>query len=599
MPDAIHVGFGFTYDVSCMLQDLSRRQFQALRSHNKTMWRGYRIEHVPRKWFKVSKGGVSIRIYDVVSFFGCALVEALETWKIGPFEQTATAPSTLEWSPSVMPSASALAAMDEETIVRIFKQLRSEFQWEDISQIRTYMRLELKYTVVLMNKLREVLRSADYEPTSWHGPGAVARMALRRHRVYVAMAVSPPAVQEAARYGFFGGRFEPFYAGQLGGPVYIADINSAYPYAATLLPNLARGVWRYSKDFVPGKFAIWDIEYTAETLDVYAIHPLPCRTSTGHVVFPPRVVGWYWSPEVEEALSSPGKTRVLGGWVFEEDNPGDRPFAFIADYYRIRQKLKTAENPAEWVFKLIINSIYGQLAQRVGWNKNTGAPPQTHQLEWAGYITSVCRAMVYRLARTVPPKSVISIDTDGVTCTVPPPVTASKALGQWSVTQYDDGIFWQSGIYVLRTSKGWTKAKSRGIGKGTGGYSHALLSDALDSGAALKMSKRVFHSYGLALQKGNAWRDTLNTWDDEPHEFVMGGQGKRYHPQFRGKCPDACSPRWHPLAFPVMKYIKPGEPLISQPHELPWLDMDDKKKFMIELTLYDTNDGDLHEEWSM
>lgn len=571
-PYMIHVGFGFTYDVSCILWELSWRHLSALYVFGETQWRDFRIQHVPRKWFQVSRGNVSVKIYDVQSFFATSLVGALTKWRIGPWGIGGE-----HW---------------ERTMVEEFKDKRAEFLWKEIDPITQYMRLELKYTAILMESLRKVFLDSGYCPHSWHGPGALAREAFKRHDIYASMAISPVEVRIAARYGFIGGRFELFQAGWAGQTVYTADINSAYPFYCSQLPNLARGEWRRTRGFEPGKFAIYKISYAAKP-DSHRIYPLPFRDKNGEVTWPNRTESWYWQPEAELVKDDPNAT-FIEGWVFDEIDPSDRPFAFVLDYYQRRKLLKAIGNPAEYTFKLILNSIYGQLAQRTGWDKKRKRAPRTHQLEWAGYITSACRAAIYKQA-ILQGDSLISIDTDGVTGLKPFDwLENGTELGEWELTQYDDGIFWQSGMYALKDGDEWTKAKTRGIPKGT--YSVEDLFERMDTLSPLKLTKKVFISYGLAL---NGQKRQLNNWIMEPHEYSFGGNGKRQHCQRKSECDRHKNGNLHKLDLEVWNYGSRIDPIpTSMAHSLPWLKPDDKFKHMMrDLVLYDRNDLDMEDEW--
>lgn len=611
-PEAINVGFGFNYDVSCMLWELSWRHLNALYKFNRTVWRDYKIEHVPGKWFQVSHGNTTIRIYDVRSFFASSLITALETWKVGPFSKKSKKFHTPlpEWyraDSNSVPTVGQLSALSESQTIRIFKNLRSEFRYKDIQSIAVYMRLELKYTKELMELVREAFANADYIPRSWHGPGAVARMAFKRHGIFDVLTQCPVPVAQAARYAFVAGRFELVMAGHVG-RVYTADINSAYPYFCSQLPNLSRGHWRKTNRYEDGKFAIYRIRYSAKP-DGYRIYPLPFRDKNRMIVWPHRVTGWYWNPEAALVANDPD-AEFLDGWVFDEFDESDRPFSWIVDYYNRRRKLKDDGNPAEYTFKLIINSIYGQLAQRTGWDKKRRRPPKTHQLEYAGWITSSCRAMVYNLARECG-NDLVSIDTDGVTSRTPfTSVKHSKVLGGWELAEFDDSIFWQSGIYMLKEgtcpiksdcSLQWTKARTRGIPKGS--YTVNDLLVAMDKGESLKLTKKVFIGYGLALAMRRL--NKMNRWENEPHEYKFGGAGKRYHDTGsdyrRGSCvcrTDATS-KIHRLRLPTVFY-SPSFDTTSHAHQLPWLTSSKEyagKQYLNDLTLYDANDLDLEEEW--
>lgn len=537
-PGAINIAFGFNYDVSMILKDLPHRHLRALHAFTKTIWKGYQIEHIPHKWFKVKHGELSCKIYDVRSFFAGDYISALQDFGIG-------------------------TTAEREAIAK-GKSDRATFLWSEISEIKDYWRLELKLGPMLMEHMRKLFYDAGYVPRSWHGPGALARMALKRHKVYEAMAVTPVDVRLAAQYAFAGGRFEPFQAGHIQGKVYNADIHSAYPAFATQLPNLARGKWRRTRHYEPGKFGVYHIRYNAKPNNSRCF-PLFRRLANGSVVWPHQTEGWYWQPEAELVKDDPD-AKILEGWVFDEDNVNDRPFAWLAEYYYKRKRLKDAGSEAEYTFKIIINAVYGQLAQRAGWNRKNRTAPKSHQLEWAGYITSACRAAVYTAAIRCGEK-LVSIDTDGIYATAPiTGIDVGPNLGQWETAEYEDGIFWQSGIYCLKTENGWVKARSRGIRKGS--YDDTDLITALYFDEPLKLNRRVFVTYGLADQIG--W-DKHNTWIDEPHEYVMGGNGKRFHAE--RACKNYCQPPMHRLVqwSPMYGVHADSDPW-SVRHKLPWIE---------------------------
>lgn len=608
---AVHVGFGFDYDVSNIIKDLPWRQITALKKYNRTVWNGYEIEHIPHKWFAVKRGKVKVKIFDVYLFFMSRLVDALEKWEIGPWKTTAGVSASVplrstgkssyvpdasdssaliprmilqNTDSSEVPSLASALTMNDREMVEAFKEVRGSFLWKDISQIRLYMRLELKYTRSLMERLRDVFTAAGYLPDSWHGPGALARMALKRHNVYDAMAICPAEVRIAARYAYVGGRFSPHLVGHMGTGIFCADRNSAYPYATLELPNLSRGTWRRGKKFEPGKFAMYHIRYQS-TPRAFAIYPLPKRGKNAEVVWPYRVTGWYWTPEAE-TVSTDSEAEFLEAWVFDEDDETDRPFAWIAEYFRRRLMLKRQGNPAEFTFKLIINAVYGQLAQRAGWDRNKNEAPRSHQLEWAGYVTSHCRAAMYRLTQLVGEDNVISIDTDGITTTKPvplPPEEVGSELGQFGVDEYEDGVFWQSGMYALKDDGVWVKARTRGIPKGDVGAEH-MLAALKEGNHVLRSSRNRFNGYGSIAYNS---REKMNTWSQSTASYVLGGNGKVSHNS--KLCPKICDGEIHKLMNLNMLYGPFTDP-VSEPHFLPWLEnakeMAMQKNLIDDMTLF-------------
>ena len=567
-PEAIHIWFGSSYDVSMILKDLSWKHLMALKKFNKTCWREYDLEHIPHKWLLIKKDGVTAKVYDIHQFFGTNYVKALLKMKVG--------------------SEDDIAYLTSE------KARRSKFLYSEIQDIANYWRTELRLGVDLANKLRRVFYDAGFDVRSWHGPGSLANLAMRRHGVFDAMAQTPVDVRVAARYAFAGGRFEMFRGGYIQGRIYNADIHSAYPHFARNLPNLARGTWRRSRAYEPGKFAVYYIRYRARDRSPLTVHPLFQRIGTGEVVWPPACEGWYWGPEAG-MVANTDEAEFLDGWVFDEDDETDRPFTWLKEYYRKRQYLQSIGSPLEFTFKLIINAVYGQLAQRSGWDRRHRSAPRSHQLEWAGYITSACRAAVCKVARDCGDK-LISIDTDGIYSMGPVDgLTIGSDLGEWETEEFDKGIFWQSGIYSLCSDGVWVKGKTRGIPKGY--YTAQELIDALEEGEPLKLKKTNFIGYGLAL---NGQRDKLNTWEEVPHEIVFGGQGKRYHNTAVWCGQKGCFGGVHEFLPRPVRYT-PEDATASQPHYLPWLENDptveSKKQLLSDETLYDMTALDEDEEW--
>jgi hypothetical protein len=562
---AIHIWYGGNYDVSMILKDLSWRHLKRLKDHTSIVWRGFRIEYVPGKWFSVSNGKCRVRIFDVVSFFACPFLDALIKFGIG----------------------------DKSDIEHISagKASRSEFLFEHIAEIREYWLTELRLGVVLMNQLRKTFHDAGFNPRSWHGPGALARIALKRHGVHNAMALCPAEVRIASLFAFAGGRFEMPRGGVIDEPIYNADKRSAYPAYARCLPNLAKGRWRYTRTYEGSKFGIYHIDYHASDRERGRIYPLFRRLENGEVVWPSDVEGWYHQPETDLVASDPD-ARIIEGWVFDEEDETDRPMAWIEEYYRKRVYLKTIGNAAENTFKLIINSVYGQFAQRTGWNRRNGHAPRYHQLEWAGYITSACRAQMYLVARQCGNR-LVSIDTDGIYATCSLPVSASTDLGGWDTSIYPSGLFWQSGIYCISDENGdyrTGKTKMRGIPRGT--HTFDVLSGSLASGIPVTLKRKMFYGFGLAM---NNQYEKLNTWEEQEFTYEFGGKGKRYHNKVR--CGEYCTERDKGRHEFLSHPVRPG---YSMPHILPWINRQLPNRISHDdLVMFDANHLDNEDRWAL
>lgn len=567
-PRGIHIGFAFQYDVNMILKDLPPKYMAYLKERTFVRWNGYRIEHIPKKWFTVAKGGVSVRIQDVFSFFTTSFVKALRGWSVGTSAEIAEISSG--------------------------KDSRDSFKLSQVDEfIRPYWEKELQLLVRLGDKLREVLYSADIKITGWYGPGNVASYFYKKYKTESTMNRElPEEVKEAAQYAYAGGRFEGLKAGIHHGHIYSADINSAYPYILSRLPDVRSGNWRHT-DF-KGDTEIGDV---SPRLAFYRVHfeftravtmmarrkgfPLPVfhRRPSGQVWYPQRSECWYHAAEFSLLMDmyreSGGKAfsrfDVKEAWIYEDD--GSYPFSWVSDMYDQRREWKDADNPAQLALKLGLNSLYGKLAQRVG--SRDGKPPTWHQLEWAGAITAGCRAMLYRAVLNNW-ENVIGMETDGIYATTPFTDLENgtgNALGQWETSEYEGMLFLQNGVYWLKGNDGeWMPPKSRGIPQSHLSVEAALR--ALRTGTNLVASQQYFIGYGTALHRSKdmaGWRQ----WRTGNKEFEFGGNGKRLHD--KSLCPECRSglpldSGLHTLSL-RMSSPDPRE-LQSTRHFLPWVTED-------------------------
>jgi hypothetical protein len=566
-PDAFHVGFAFEYDVNQMLRDLPWRMLSVLKITGKVRWNGYRISHVPHKMFTVSKNGVAATIYDCFGYFHCKYTTALEKYHVG--------------------------SSADNAIIAKGKSRRGNFTWADIEEVVTYWQTEISLLPPLMENIRTAAYNGGFRIHAWHGPGALASYALRYNGMRAYMSRNVPAYAKVAiRNAYAGGRFQAWQCGEYDGPIYTLDKNSAYVHAMAQLPNLAKGKWhRANPDNIRqpddiARFGLYHILFDATEADrgkrrrasgnPERPYPLFHRDKTGKLTWPSRVDGWYWSPEARLVAGS-RCAKFVEAIVFDDD--GSYPFKWVEDAYETRRKLKEPEhyNPAEKAYKWALAAIYGSLARRVGWDRKLRCAPRSHELAWAGYITSHCRADIAIVADyAFSQGALISVDTDGVMATVPFPESVvdtafGDGLGEWKEETFSGVLYWQNGIYWLRSEDGsdWSEAKSRGVPKGIIPLEAARL--ALDNAsfqppivpAKIKLRKSRYVGYRQALnQQFKRWR----VWQDEESEITFGGTGKGAHfPVFCRACKGATG------VMHVVTHLQPKQ-VESEPHKLPWLE---------------------------
>lgn len=568
----INIAFAFDYDVNMILKDIGRRSLLRLKENGFTWWYGFRIEHRPHKWFQVSVKGADgerkvLRIYDIFSFFGCSFVEACKSY-LGKSE-----------------------SLDK---IAQGKARRAEFGYLDLqNEILPYWTLEGEFLVLLAEKLRIAINSAGIQISHWHGPGAVATALFKRYKVKSFMDREvPKEVAEASRYAYSSGRFEPFRGGYYLGEIQIADINSAYPYALSRLPRLDNGYWEYLDSdkaietlLKSQRMGVYRIEYVGKDRLQPSMRgwpmPLFYRDPNNRIHYPCIVSGWYFAPEAWAALQfDSGNTTIREAWVYRDD--GSYPFEWVNELFYERRKLKAQGNPGERGIKLGLNSAYGKMAQRVGWDQERREAPTYHQLEWAGTITATCRAMLYAAMLPVAQKGgLVSCDTDGIISTVrfdKLPNGIGDGLGEWEISEYTGILYLQNGVYWLRNKDGdWLPPKSRGIPREQLAFDKGLRNYRL--GLPTVAQQHQFVGYSTALRgRYDRWR----TWYDHEKVFEFGGKGKRAHsPHFCSHCRHGGGFERDGLHNLILTNPGGGE---SSPHYLPWMDdveEDEESPFLV------------------
>lgn len=547
-PNAIHVGFAFSYDVEMILADVPVTQMRILRQKGYVLWRGYRIEYKKGKWFQVGRKvgavKVSIRIWDVFAFFGTSFLVSIREY---------------------------LGDIPELQAIEAGKKARHSFTFDDLDEfIIPYWKLELDLLVRLMNTLRERLYGAGLKVRQWHGPGAIATYAMKQKRVDLVMCKDiPTEVNEAAQYAYAGGRFELFKIGRQREGVHAYDIRSAYPSAITELPNLANGTWEYVENPTTiHRFGVYHIRFANRSLFTGRPMPFFYRDPRHTIHFPNVTEGWYWSPEAEIGLALNKDARILEGWIYHED--GSRPFEWVDDVYERRARWKRDGNPSQIALKLLLNSMYGKFAQRVGWER-TKCAPVWHQLEWAGFVTSHARARLFRaMVQAYRTDSLIGVETDGIFSSSPLDLPIGEGLGQWEADYYDEMIYLQSGFYFKKQEGEW-KAKYRGFDKGTitvNDAEHVLSqwtggSNVLGS---LTGTTTRFASLGAWLQTSEP-ENNRNVWTTAERKLTLGLDGKRIH---RHEACKACSLGINPNE--LMHDLTITYPVggLSAKHVIPW-----------------------------
>jgi hypothetical protein len=493
---ATFVAFGLNYDVNMWLRDLPRHVLRRLWVRHEARWYVrelgvyVRLAWIPSKRFWVSVTGVgSVEVSEVFGFFQQSFLAALTSWEV----------------PDV---AGALAR------IKRGKADRSGFRWRDRARVQRYCLAECQLLVDLMGQLRVSLEAAGLVPRKWQGAGSVAAALLARestvaehHRPDEKL---PYQVAPLPRHAYFGGRFEVFQQGELDAADQY-DVRSAYPAQAVNLPSLV-GSWKRHRDYQPElPWTLWRVTWTTPHHHG-PVMPFPYRYKRS-IHYPERGHGWYWDAEVRAARALWGdRIRVLEGWQLRPDDPTARPFAFVADLYQLRAAAKAEGRPEQKAYKLALNSLYGKLAQGVGWR---GAVPRFRSYVWAGLITSGTRAQLLEMV-TADPQAVIAMATDGVLYSRDPELATGPGLGELEHDRVADLFVAQSGVYVSTAGerrRGWMRTEIDWA---------AVLEGWRTSGPwyTQQGTARRFIGLGGALGRTDPWA-VWRTWADVPRVLAL------------------------------------------------------------------------------
>lgn len=584
-PGGIHVGFAFNYDTNMIVQSLSSVALGMLHRDgwiNLTRKDGskYCITVRPGKSCRVTKyepgydreqnphAKHTVTIFDIFTFFGTSFVKAAE----------------------------AMLGTDVEgmDIVREGKAARKDFEYEDLDYVKKYWTAEIEMVRLVAEELRRRLYDVGLRIKEWHGPGALSSFANKQYGTKEHMAVNNDEIRKAARYAYAGGRFELFKVGRVTGPVYGIDINSAYPYAISQLPSLSDGEWRYVE--YPKRvvdFGVYHIRFTQHAGFDTRPGPLFHRDERHNISYPWLTEGWYWSPEAARMMHNP-HAKVIAGWEYIHNE--SEPFAWVRDTYEQRRAWKDEGNSSEWALKLLLNSLYGKMAQRVGWDEKKGRIPPWHQLEWAGWVTSYCRSMLYSVIHRIPWSELVAVETDGIYTTMDPSalgITANRELGGWSIDEYDELMYIQSGLAWLRDSDGW-HSKRRGLDANTFTLEQTMVYvRSLEPGVrwdSYRGKQTRFITLGAAVHNANGDGGKVKArhcvWHTSEKRVLPGEHGKRIHmPTMCGAC-DVNASAWEaPHDLVIRSMARAG--VMSQQHSIPWEGMDDA-----EWREYDSSEGE-------
>ena len=344
---------------------------------------------------------------------------------------------------------------------------------DDILKDPIESKLVIDYCILdakLTQQLTEFWLDKFYEsfgvyPKKFHSAGTIAMQYLHtKLEKWSSFFTVPYEVQELAYKSYFGGRFEVLKRGTFSN-VFHYDINSAYPYVMSLIPDFTEGKWievKSKEDLKLDYFGFYEIEVI---VNEKTISPFLYRPDKELSIFMPngKFKTFTTSSELKVALEKFDieLLSVKGSYFIPDSKEKNQFNKIIENMYD--ERLNQTDEGQKHVYKVIINSIYGKTAQTKPVPTNFFSPVVT------ATITGYCRSMLLEAVANNK-DDIIAFATDGIFSTKPLnlKVSSNKILGEWSFEFHRDFTIFMSGIYSFNyfdhKSKTWNRAtRSRGF----------------------------------------------------------------------------------------------------------------------------------------
>lgn len=362
---------------------------------------------------------------------------------------------------------------------------------EDRDKTALYSEAECVALSIMINDFLDAVRQGahiEMRVSQLYGSGSVAGAALKHYGVTTREKTHEEGLRKVGgmmlemipHLTYYGGKIEAPVIGRLTQIVNSRDINSAYPSQMVNLPcmEINHGEWLTEKGACPvpdgaiGYVMVsWAHPEGATQNGPFMVRDKLCS------VYSPRVGRrvWITMAEYQTALKYWGEDWITVHHTiwWKPLCACESPLAWLAEVYDKRQAIKKSmklmeRNSPDYLqadaianaLKLIINSVYGKLAQR---EPTMGVYTNLH---WASHITGATRAQLNAEIWDVERDggSVVYNHTDSVSYIGQYREDQGDALGAWGAEDPKLGLVIQQP--GLAAPLGGGKAATRGVSKG-------------------------------------------------------------------------------------------------------------------------------------
>lgn len=423
--------YNLGYDAEVILKLLDSELYRYKHTHKLSFkFDEYKINYIPDRCLRINQGHHSVVFYDIAQFYHKSLTDAYQQ-NIGKLDQNYLQIKTKR------------------------AQFSKSFYLHNRKKIRNYCIQDCILTKKLAENWINLFSDAfRFYPQRWISSGYLAEKVLINNDISIPKFSSIPyEIHDLAFRSYFGGRFEILKRGFIG-KAFLYDVNSAYPYAITKIPDLTNGRWVKSKTIHP-RAKVGFFKILAKIPDGKHIPPFPFKVN--HIViFPSGNFETYVTLAELQSCEKKNYYKIMDSWQFIPESKHYPYKDFIKKWYNKRLELKQCNNPLQLPIKIILNSIYGKTGQTV-----RGMIGNLFNPIIFSFITGYARAQLYDFViKNGIEKNVVSFATDSICTTTKLGVNSTK-IGEFSFENMADDVFFlQNGFY--RFNGQW---KQRGLGK--------------------------------------------------------------------------------------------------------------------------------------
>jgi len=496
--------YNLKFDASIILKSLKMNIEDFYEEEFELTHMGVKIKYLNKKCLSLSKGKTTINIYDALQYFIGAGIGGS----------------------SSLDNVSKAYLGDQKKYEGKYqnKIFPDKIETEELLEIVKYCMQDCILTKRLMVIWLESFKNNfGFYPNKFYSAGYLAVLVMKSKLNYFNTFKNTPfVVQELAYQSYFGGRFEIMSRGSMNN-IYHYDIKSAYPHAMSELPDFTKGYWKKINSLEDFK------KLAKDKVGFYKIFV---------EVFDKNVAPFLFRTEGNEVLTPRGKfvTHLTGyelavavdyyninilkivGYYFTPLEDKETDFnKLIKEMYKTR--MKQTNEGQKYVYKVIINAIYGKTAQSKPEPKGIFNPILCSSI--TGHTRS---KLLYAVKDNK--EDIVMLATDGIFSKKKLSLKIGNELGEHEMEFHPKFILLMAGIYSHNNEKNPNlKPKSRGFS----------LKIFEGTGENRKQKQFDFNDYDIIEEKGQYFYKITNI---RPLSIAKSVIEKKYDPYSIGKMVD-------------------------------------------------------------